>query len=396
MHFRMMAVSVALAGCLFMSSFSFPVSAAEPMGNLDTLLEPVREEFELPALVAAVAKDGKIVASGAVGLRAIGYDMIATPEDRIHIGSDGKALTSLVAAALVEKGALKWDSTIGEVLGERVPGMNPKLAAVQLKQLLTHTSGIPADTPEMMDIYFNDNAFDYNPPTLRLMALDSWKHNAPVIPEGSPFQYSNFGYMIAGAMMEEVTGKPWEILIRERIYEPLGLKSGGFGATATQGFVDAMAGHITNPDGTVEARLWGNGADMPQLLGPAGVAHMSILDFARWGSWVAGGGHRGPALVKPSTLDYLTAEQVRTPPRPNPPPGTPAEGGYAFGWGIQKFDWSDRELLTHSGSNGMNLAEILIDFENDLAVVVATNKGGSKAKLAAGKVMRELYARFRR
>jgi len=391
MHFRTMA----LAGCLFVSSFSFPVSAAEPMGNLDALLEPVREEFELPALVAAVAKDGKIVASGAVGLRAIGYDMIATPEDRIHIGSDGKAMTSLLAAMLVEEGVLKWDSTIGEVLGKRVPGMNPKLAAVQLKQLLSHSSGIPSDTPEMIDIYFNTNAFDYNLSTLRLMALDAWKHNAPVIPEGSPFQYSNFGYMTAGAMIEEVTGKPWEMLIRERIYEPLGLKSAGFGATATPGRVDATVGHITNTDGIVEAHLWGAGADMPQLLGPAGTVHMSILDFARWASWVAGKARRGPALVKPATLDFLTTEKVRTPSRPNPLPGTPAEGGYAFGWSLEKFAWADKELVTHNGSNGLNLAKILIDFENDLAVVVATNIGGKKADLAAGKAMSQLYTRFR-
>jgi CubicO group peptidase (beta-lactamase class C family) len=390
MQFRTMILAV----CLFMASLSSPVSAAEAMKNLDALLEPVREEFEIPGLVAAVAKDGEIIASGAVGLRAIGYDIPATPEDRIHIGSDGKAMTSLLAAMLVEEGALRWDSTIGEVLGERVPGMNPKLAAVQLKQLLSHSSGIPTDTPEMLDIYFNDNAFNHNSSTLRLMALDAWKHNAPVIPDGSPFQYSNFGYMTAGAMIEEVTGKPWELLVRERIYEPLGLKSAGFGATATPGIIDAMVGHIANSDGVVEAQLWGNGADMPQLLAPAGTVHMSILDFARWASWVAGKTRRGPALVKPSTFDYLTTEKVQTPSRPNPPPGTPAEGGYAFGWSIEKFDWADKELVTHNGSNGMNLAKILIDFENDLAVVVAVNIGGKKADLAAGKVMGQLYTRF--
>jgi len=384
-----------LAVCLFISPLSSPVTAAEAMENLDALLEPVRAEFGMPALVAAVAKNGKIVGGGAVGLRALGYNVPATVEDRVHIGSDGKAMTSLIAAILVEQGVLRWESTIGEILGERVPGMNPKLAAVQLKQLLSHTSGIPTDTPEMIDIYFNTNAFDYNSSALRLMALDAWKHNAPVIPEGSAFQYSNFGYMTAGAMIEEVTGKPWEPLIREHIYEPLGLKSAGLGATATPGLVDALVGHLAKPDGTVEARLWGTGADMPSLLGPAGTVHMSILDFARWASWVAGKARRGPALVKPSTLDYLLTEKVRTPSRPNPPPGTPAEGGYAFGWSLEKFGWADKELVTHNGSNGMNLAKILVDVENDLAVVVAVNIGGRKADLAAGKVMGLLYTRFR-
>ena len=380
---------------LCMLSGATPAAAADTPEDIAPMLEPLRTEFAMPGMVAAVAKGGRIVAAGAVGVRALGYDQRALTGDRIHIGSDGKAMTALVAATLVEEGALSWDTTVGEVLGDRVPGMNPKLAAVRLDQLLSHSSGIPTDTPEMFDFYLNLDAFDYNTPELRLKALDAWKHNAPVVPEGSPFQYANFGFMIAGTMMEAVTGKPWELLVQERIFDPLELASAGFGPTATPGRIDGMVGHEIRPDGTVIARLWGNAADMPQLLAPAGTVHMSILDFARWASWVAGGARRGPALVKPETLDYLLAEKVRTPRRPNPPPGTPAQGGYAMGWSVEKFDWSDRELSTHNGSNGLNLAKILVDVEKDLAIVVAVNIGGQNADKAAGQAMEALYSRFR-
>lgn len=369
--------------------------AADAMQSLDDALEPVRAEFALPALFAAVAKGGEIVAAGAVGERALGSGIPVTIHDRVHIGSDGKAMAATIAGMLVEEGKLRWDSTIGEVLGGRVPGMTPELAAVTLEQILSHSSGIPTDTQEMVDIYFNANAFDHNLSELRLMALDAWKHNVPKVPDGSPFQYSNFAYMTAGAMMEAVTGTPWDQLIRERIYEPLGLESAGNGATATTGRIDAAVGHFVEADGTVVPRLWGAGADMPQLLSPAGTVHMSILDFARWGAWNAAKGRRGPALIKPSTLERLFAEHVRTPSRPNPPPGTPAEGGYGLGWSLEKFDWADRELLTHNGSNGMNLAKILVDTDRDLAVVVVTNIGGKPADLAAGKAMGQLYQRFR-
>lgn len=370
-------------------------ASAGAIEDVDSVLETIRAEHDLPALVGAVAKGGEIIAAGAVGVRALGTGIPVTVEDRIHIGSDGKAIAATIAGMLVEEGRLRWDSTIGEVLGDRVPGMTPELAAATLEQLLSHSSGIPTDTPEMIDIYFNTNAFDHNLSDLRLMALDAWKHNVPMVPDGSPFQYSNFGYMIAGAMMEEVTGTPWEQLIRERLYEPLGLGSAGNGPTATMGRIDAAVGHAVAEDGTVEPRLWGAGADMPQLLGPAGTVHMSILDFARWGAWNAGRGKRGPMLIEPATHDVLFAEHVRTPKRPNPPPGTPAEGGYGFGWSIEKFDWADRELRTHNGSNGMNLAKILIDTDRDIAVVAATNIGGRPADLAVGKAMAELYTMFR-
>ena len=380
--------------CLAVVVLSPAALAQEGMTDLNDVLRPVQHEYKLPALVAAVAKGGKIIAAGAVGERAVGTGVPATVDDRISIGSDGKAITAAIAGMLVDHGDLRWDSTIGEVLGDRVPGLNPKLSAVTLDQLLSHTSGIPTDTPEMIDIYFNADAFDYSPTTLRLKAIDAWKSHAPVVPEGSAFQYSNFGYMTAGAMMEAVTGEPWEQLVQERLYEPLGLKSAGFGPAATPGLIDAAVGHQTTEDGTIVPRLWGTWAGLPPLLSPAGTNHMSILDFARWAAWNAGKGMRGPKLVEASTLAHIFAEKVRTPARPNPPPGTPAEGGYASGWSIEKFDWADRELLTHNGSNGYNLAKILIDQERDLAVVVATNIGGRPADVAAGKVLAELYKQF--
>jgi len=392
---KMLNRSLAAAASIVIGAAAWAATPAAATERIDALLAPVQTEFAMPGMVAAVARGGEIVAAGAVGLRALGHDSPATVEDRIHIGSNAKAMTALLAAILVEQGLLSWDSTLGDVLGTRVPGLNPALAAVRLEQLLSHSSGIPSDTPEMMDIYFNTDAFEHNLSTLRLMALDRWKHNTPVIPDGSPFQYSNLGYMAAGAMIEAASGEPWESLIRERIFDPLELTSAGLGATLTPGRIDAMAGHMIDADGTVEPRLWGAAADMPQLLGPAGTVHMSILDFVRWGAWVAGGARRGAALVRPETLAHLMAETLRTPVRPNPPPGTPASGGYALGWSLEKFDWAETELHTHNGSNGMNLAKILIDTERDLAVVVAVNIGGRDADLAAGKTMGQLYARFR-
>ena len=369
-------------------------ASAADMVSLDDVLEPIRQEYRLPALFAAVTIGGEVVAAGAVGERALGSGVAVTLEDRIHIGSDGKAITATVAGTLVDGGQIRWDSTIGEVLGDAVPGLNPEFAAVSLAQLLSHSSGIPNDTAEMLDLYFNVDAFDQSPTTLRLMALDAWKDNAPVVPEGSPFQYANFGFMIAGAMMEAATGEPWETLVRERIYEPLGLDSAGFGPTATPGRLDAAVGHSVGDDGVAVPRLWGPWADLPQIVAPAGTNHMNILDFARWADWNAGRGLRGPQLVEPATLAYIHAEKVRTPRRPNPPPGTPAEGGYALGWSIEKLDWSDHELLTHNGSNQFNLAKIVVDEARDLAIVVATNVGGPPAHDGVEKVVAALARRF--
>src|SRR5262245_46934357 len=92
---------------------SSTISAAEPQ-SLDRMLEPYLKEFGLPAIAAAVFKEGVVISSGAVGTRRAGQEIPVTVEDRFHLGSDSKAFTSLLAGQFVEAGKLHWGSTLAE------------------------------------------------------------------------------------------------------------------------------------------------------------------------------------------------------------------------------------------------------------------------------------------
>jgi CubicO group peptidase (beta-lactamase class C family) len=146
-------------------------------------------------------------------------------------------------------------------------------------------------------------------------------------PRGSKFDYSNLGYTIAGAVLERVAGKTWEELVTDRIVEPLGLKSAGFGPQASLGKVHAPLGHVIEK-GNLKAMLAGPNGDNPLILGPAGTMHMSVLDFAKWVAWQAGEGKRPPALVSPDAMRKLHTPVINTGLRENAPPGTP--GRYAL------------------------------------------------------------------
>ena len=363
--------------------------AGSPRADLGTVLEPVRQKHRLPALAGAVVQAGRIVSAGVSGVRAQGSPVRATLTDRFHLGSDTKAMTATLSGMAVETGHLKWESAVGEVL--EVPGMNAQLAAVTLEQLLSHCGGIPSDTPEMLRLYFNTDAFEYNLTTLRARMIEAWKANAPVSAPGKAFHYANFGYLLAGAMLEKSLGLSWEELITQRIFDPLKLTSAGLGAQATPGRLDAPVGHQLDDKGNATPMYWGAGADIPPALGPAGTAHMSVLDFAAWAGWNAGGGRRGPLLVKPGTLARIHARHVDTGRIPHPRPGVPAEGAYCMGWGLVKFPWSRTELLTHNGSNSMNLAKILVDTARDVGVVLVTNFPGDRAEDALNEALPLLY-----
>ncbi|WP_112324139.1 serine hydrolase domain-containing protein [Oceanibium sediminis] len=362
--------------------------------ELESYLSEIRAEYGLPAIAAAVVADGKVVSAAAVGTRVLGQDLPVSIDDRFHLGSNTKSMTATLAGIMVDEGKLTWESRVGDILGDLLPGMRASLADATLEQLLSNSSGVPSDTDEIVDLYFSADAFDYNPTELRLNLIDRWKENEIAVPEGSPFQYSNLGYIIAGAMIEKVAERPWELLINERIFAPLELGTARLGAQATYGLIDAPVGHRIEQDGSATPMLWAASGDLPKVIGPAGNANMSILDYAKWAGWNAGQGARGPALVAPETLRHIQTAKVQTPERPYPPPGTPSTGGYALGWGIVTFAWSDGPVLTHNGSNSMNLARIVVDTERDLAVVVTTNFPGGRANAAAGEVMQNLYEAY--
>ena len=382
-------------GVALASLLPAPASAAEtsPGVDLSADLEPIRAKYGLPALAAAVIKAGTITAAGATGVRVHGRSEKVTVNDRFHLGSDTKAITATLAGMLVDAGKLSWTTTIGEALGPVEPGINPALAAVTLEQLLSHSSGIPSDTEAFLDIYYSDDALKYNIADARFRAFAKWKGNAPATKPGAEFHYSNLGYMIAGMMVERAAGVTWEELIVSRIFDPLGLTTAGIGPQATTGRIDAAIGHDVDGD-KITPMLWGPAADVPPALGPAGAAHMSVVDFATWAGWNAGGGKRGPALVKPETLAYIQSAKIRTGKIANPRPGTPTEGDYCFGWGLVKFGWTEAPVLTHNGSNSFNLAKVLVDTSRDYAVAVVTNFPEGPANDAASDALEALYKRF--
>jgi len=370
------------------------VQAQGGSASLDHILTPYLERYDLPALAAAVVKNGSIIASGAVGTRRAGTVTPVTINDRFHIGSDTKAMTALIAAMLVEEGTIQWRSTVGEVFPELAATMAAEVGNVTLEQLLCHTSGIPTDTESHDKLVQQSFAQE----KLNLDELRYWVSkqliNQPLqSPPGTKFAYANMGYMLAGAMLERVSGKTWEELIVTRVFDALGLTTAGLGPQSTLGRVDAPLGHEARDGRSPKPLLAGPGGDNPEVIGPAGTAHMSVLDFARWAGWNAGSGSRAPALVQQDTLGKLHTPVIQMA-NPDAPPGTPAMGAYGFGWLTIKTPISRDAFLFHGGSNQMNLADILIQPNHDFGIVMMTNVGGHRADEGLKALAGELYKSF--
>jgi CubicO group peptidase (beta-lactamase class C family) len=119
--------------------------------------------------------------------------------------------------------------------------MNAEFAKITLEELLSHSSGL-SDGPELIDLINRSYQQEGNMDEVRYWMVKETAPKPLDHARGSKFDYSNLGYTIAGAILERIGGKTWEELVTERIIEPLGLKSAGFGSQASLGKVDAPLG----------------------------------------------------------------------------------------------------------------------------------------------------------
>src|SRR5262245_33511590 len=225
--------------------------------NVDAILESILgrggERF---GVAAAVLRGERIIAQGAAGVRKRGTAERITLDDRFHLGSCTKAMTATLVAMLVEEGKLDWTTTLGELFADTVKPMHPAWEKVTLRQVLAHRAGLPLE-PEVFTLIretygsLRGRPELMRPPQARLGTLPQQRleiarrslSRPPGIPPDTKFYYSNVGYILSGAVLEQLTGRAWEALMRGRLFQPLGISTGGFGAPGAADKTEQAWGH---------------------------------------------------------------------------------------------------------------------------------------------------------
>ncbi len=356
-------VTVSMAAFLVFAMTKHGVAADRPATNrgadLTPLLAPILEKHsEMPGLVAAIVDGDRVSAIGAVGFRKAGAPERMTANDVIHLGSDTKAMTATLIGKLIQNKRLAFDTPMSEIFTGLRPEMNPEMAKVTVRELLDHTAGLPAN----IDWW----KFDGTKKPLkeqRHMVVEEVLKKAPLHPPGSKYLYSNTGFVVLGAILEHKADKPWEELIEKELFQPLGMKSAGFGPPGTPGKIDEPWGH-TLKDGKPTPIQFDNAP----LMGPAGRVHCTLRDWAKFvGLYLQPPAGNYP-IVRPKTIEELI---------------TPEKGkDYAGGWIITTRPWAGGLTLNHAGSNTMWFCVAWLAPKKHFAILVATNVAGDDAEKA--------------
>jgi len=340
----------------------------------------VRQAYDLPAVAAAVILDGRVQVA-ATGVRKAGTDVKVTPADQFHLGSCTKAMTATLIAILIERGKLRWDATLAELLGGRVEEMRPAFRDVTLRHLLAHRAGLPAANaswPEGMS--FRDvHRLPGAPMQQRLAYTRLILRQEPVTTPGQEYLYSNAGYATAGAIAEQVMGRPYETLMQEMLFGPLGMDSAGFGAMGTPGKIDQPWQHRF-ADGKLEPMAPGRFSDNPPAIAPGGTVHCSLGDWAKFVRLHLTGAKGAETILRSASIAELH---------------TPDFGGqYAKGWAVKLRAWAGGKVLTHTGSNNQNYAVVWMAPKRNFAVLAATNQGGKDVAKACDDLCARLVGEF--
>jgi CubicO group peptidase (beta-lactamase class C family) len=330
--------------------------------DLSVALEALRAEHGAPGLVAMALQDGEVIAWGAAGVRVEGGEARLDIDDPIHLGSCGKAMSATLVARLVQEGVLSFETTIAEALPEFSKEIDAGFHDVTILQLLQHRGGIAERArPELSVLQLLLRGLEGTPSEVRREILAEVMAQPPHPVPASGFDYSNFGYMTTGLMVEELTGKTWEQLIVEQVFEPLEMQSAGVGSPAGDG---VPVGHTQNSE------AWkplppGPAGFLPDAMAPAGLLHSNLRDWGRFCSDHVAGSRGEDGILPARTYAILQTD--------------PGSSGYAAGWGVTKHTWSwgEGRVLTHNGSDNTWMSLVFAMPEWDLIVLTAANCGGT-------------------
>ncbi|MFK7884481.1 MAG: serine hydrolase domain-containing protein [Phycisphaerales bacterium] len=353
------SISITLTLIVFLGaapSWALSPAASSDPADVSTFAESSRQALGVPGFAIAATDSEGLIGWGVGGKRSAQANDPIQRTDRFHIGSITKSMTATIIGCYVERGDLTWDSTIAQLdpkLAENIP---ETARTITIRQLLSHRAGLSDDRGGgrlLIQMWGLEGPMIEQRAKISQAALNGTNNKAP----GSRFEYSNAGYIIAGHMLERVTGEPWETIIERELFEPLGMTSAGQGPPGMDpADGDQPLGHGGAPGNlnSIPAVL---GADNPPPLGPAGRVHCSIEDLARYAREHLRGLRGKDGVVEAATFQTLHEDTD--------------SDGYALGWGI--VGEGPERRSTHSGSNTRWLAVVVVWPGRDLAMVVAMN-----------------------
>jgi len=357
---RKFSVTLAIVTLCGLSAAAQTAGAQDKAAAIDKVLSTYSANGDFNGS-ALVAWQGKVIFEKGYGMANFEWKQPNAPDTKFRLGSITKQFTSMLVMQQVAQGKIKLDATISDYLPYYRHDTGSR---VTIQQLLTHTSGIPSytESPEFRE-------FQIRPYAVEDFVKKYCSGDLQFEP-GSKFHYDNSGYFLLGAILEKVTGQPYEMLLQKRIFDPLGMNDSGYDHYTT--LIDRRAGaYQRTPTGTVHNARY---LDM-SIPYAAGSLYSTVEDLYKWDQ----------ALYTDKLLSADLREKMFT----------PYKDKYAFGWFVEtaasgKPGAGGPEIAHEGGINGFHTIIDRYPREKVLIVLLSNASDGPLEEMS-NQVARVLY-----
>lgn len=349
----------------FLLVFSLNIMGqGKELAGIDEYVNNVCKKFEVPGIAVAVVKDGKVVLTKGYGVKKLNGSDPVDENTLFGIASNSKAFTATALAMLVEEGKIKWDTPVKEYLPWFQMPEHYITGEITVKDLLVHRSGLGLGAGDLL--WFPPTKFTRNEICKRLK-------NLPLKTSfRSTYAYDNVLYLVAGEVIESVSGMSYEDFIAKRILNKLGMKE-----TKVRPAEAAKNINTASPHTYVDGNLSVVAPFINDNANPAGGITSCAGDMAKWLIMHLDSGkiNNEERLFQPGTTKQLW--QFVTPIPISKYSGElasiqPNFFGYALGFQVK--DYSGHKIVTHTGAYPGYLSQLTMIPDIKLGVVVLTNQ----------------------
>ncbi|MBD8526085.1 serine hydrolase domain-containing protein [Pseudomarimonas arenosa] len=324
-------------------------------------------ERGIPGGAWAVIEDGKLLASGGVGVRGIEDANPVTADTVFRIASISKTFAAQLTALLVRDGKLHWEDKVGRAVPDLAFKQAQHGAQLQLQHLLSHSTGIVSNA--------YDNLLEANQPLDRI--LPQFRSLKPLCAPGRCYTYQNVLFALSAPVIEKATGESYAEQIRQRLIIPLKMQNTSVGMKAFLASPDRAHPHLQRAGrwlpGQVQAGYY--------QVEPAAGINASANDLARWLTAQLGD---SPDIIPPETVSELTQPRVRTTRdlQRRAWRDLLTDAHYGLGWRIYQI--GDETIYLHAGWVHGYVAEISYSRQHRAGLVMLLNgESGLLADLGA-------------
>jgi beta-lactamase class C len=335
------------------------------------------ENGEAPGAAVTIIQDSSVLFLQGFGLSDAKEKDSVGVFSVFRLGSVSKSLASVLTGVLVQDSILNWDDKVIKYIPDFELKSKESTEQVTIRHLLSHTSGLPyhAFTSEI------DHGGDLDPLIYHLRDLNLTG------PPGKTYSYQNVAYSIVGKVIESATGKPYEVVMAEKVFRPLHMEQASLSFDAMMANDDKAKPHIHTIRGWKPTSI----NETYYNVGPAGGVNASISDMARWLKALT---TRENNLLLASVKDEMFKPFVRATARNRYFRNWKRSSGsfYSLGWRILTFNKTDT-LNYHGGYVNGYRSEIAVKEDDGIGICVLVNSAGQLADRAIPEffIMYEKY-----